>query len=317
MFKQISLTKSALPFVKQLKENAMNLGVNVQQSNEATIIDCGINTEGSIQAGILFSKISLGGLAKVQLQFSQNNNEFSYPQVQVSTSHPVLATLGCQAASWNISIDDFFGMICGPGRALAQKPSKIFQLLDYKEESDIAILCIESDKLPSDKIVEYLAEKCVVEKNNLILIMIKTACIVEYIQMAARAIELGIFRLVEQLGYPQERILHAVGTGVIPPMSIETDRSNDRVNNALIYGTTLYLIVNSDLKDNLAELISKIPSNFSPSFGKRFLEVYNDAGQDFANFDLSLIAPTEVMINDIRTGEMYHAGSIDLEKLLE
>ena len=135
--------------------------------------------------------------------------------------------------------------------------------------------------------------------------------------MAARSIELGIFRLVEQLGYPHERILHAVGTGVIPPMSIETDQSNDRVNNALIYGTKLYLSVKSDFEDNLAELISKIPSKFSASFGKRFLEVYNDAGQDFSKFDLTLIAPTEVIINDIRTGQIYHEGSIDFEKLID
>lgn len=317
MVEKISLTKGAIPFVKLLMDNTRKYKVNVLKINEATVIDCGIEAEGSIEAGIFFSKISLGGLAKVQLQFPQIDNESSLLQVQVCTSHPVLATIGCQAASWNVNKGDFFGMVCGPGRALAQKPSKSYILLDFKEASDKAILCIESDKLPSEKIIEYLAEKCQVEKKGIIILMIKTACLVEYIQMAARAIELGIFRLVEQLGYPKERILHAVGTGIVPPLSIDDNLSNDRVNNGLIYGTKLFLIIKSQKDDNLIDLIPKIPSKSSPSFGKRFIDVFNEAGQDFANFDLTLLAPTEIIINDIRTGKIYHEGKIQLDKIIK
>ncbi|NHK31827.1 MAG: methenyltetrahydromethanopterin cyclohydrolase [Asgard group archaeon] len=317
MVENISLTKGAMPFVKKLMDNATKYGINVLKINDATIIDCGIEAKGSIDAGILFSKISLGGLAKVQLQFPKINDEISLLQVQVSTSYPVLATIGCQAASWNISKGDFFGMVCGPGRALAQKPTKSYKLLDYKEESDKAILCIESDKLPSDKIIDYLADKCQVEKKEIIILMIKTACLVEYIQMAARAIELGVFRLVEQLGYPKERILHAVGIGIVPPLSKDNDVSNDRVNNGLIYGTKLFLIIESQEDDNLTDLILKIPSKSSSSFGKLFIEVFNEAGKDFANFDLTLLAPTEIIINDIRTGKIYYEGKIQPDKIIK
>jgi methenyltetrahydromethanopterin cyclohydrolase len=316
MANKLSLTDGAMPYVEHMLKNAHKYGVNVTKIDSATVIDCGIEAPGSIQAGLLFTKITLGGLAKVQLQFPLQGENTSLMQVQVGTSHPVLATLGCQAASWNISKGDFFGMACGPGRILANKPSKIFKLLEYSEEHEKAILCIESDKLPSEKIVAYLAEKCKVEKQNLILLMIKTACLVEYIQMAARAIEIGIFRLVEQLGYPKEQVLHAVGIGAIPPLSEDTDLSNDRVNNGLIYGTKLYLLINSTPEDNLEDLISKIPSKFSSSYGKRFIDVFNEAGQDFANFDLALLAPTEIIINDIRTGKMYHEGKLELDKLL-
>ncbi len=309
----ISLTKEALPIVNELIENADKLKVKVAKVNEATVIDCGIKTEGSFEAGLLFTRISLGGLADVQLNFPVN--EASFPVVQIATSFPVLATLGCQAASWNINKGDFFGMTCGPGRALAQKPSKIYKLIEYKDESNTAILCIESDKLPTDKIVEYIAEKCQVEKKNLIILMIQTACLVEYVQMAGRAIELGIFKLVEQMGYPKERILHAIGTGFVPPISVDTDVSNDRVNNALIYGTKLFLIVKSEPDDNLQELIAKLPSKSSPNYGKKFLEMFNEAGKDFANFDLTILAPSEVIINDIRTGKVYHEGELNLELL--
>jgi methenyltetrahydromethanopterin cyclohydrolase len=123
--------------------------------------------------------------------------------------------------------------------------------------------------------------------------------------------------LVEQLGYPKERILHAVGTGIIPPMSRDNELSNDRVNNALIYGTKLYLIVKSEQDDNLSELIKKIPSKSSPSYGKKFLELFNEAGKDFAKFDLTLLAPTEIIVNDIRTGKIYHDGKINLELLMD
>lgn len=63
----------------------------------------------------------------------------------------------------------------------------------------------------------------------------------------------------------------------------------------------------------VSELIPKIPSKFSSSFGKRFLEVFNETDQDFNNFDLSLLAPTEVIINDVRTGKIYHEGALLLE----
>ncbi|MGC9778162.1 MAG: methenyltetrahydromethanopterin cyclohydrolase [Candidatus Heimdallarchaeota archaeon] len=309
----ISLTKEALPIVNELIENAEKLKVKVAKVNEATIIDCGIKTEGSLEAGLLFTRISLGGLADVQLNFPVAGS--SFPAVQVATSFPVLATLGCQAASWNINKGDFFGMTCGPGRALAQKPSKIYKLIEYKDESDTAILCIESDKLPTDEIVEYIAKKCQVEKNYLIILMIQTACLVEYVQMAGRAIELGIFKLVEQMGYSKERILHAIGTGFVPPISADTDVSNDRVNNALIYGTKLFLIVKSEPADNLQKLITKLPSKSSPNYGKKFLVMFNEAGKDFANFDLTILAPSEVIINDIRTGKVYHEGELNLKLL--
>lgn len=312
----ISLTKEVIPLVEKMIEQAEKLKISVKKIDEATIIDCGINTEGSFSAGLLFTKISLGGLAKVQLSLPISKDN-SLLTVQVDTSFPVLSTLGCQAASWNIKKGDFFGMACGPGRALAKKPSKIFKLLEYQDENEKAILCIESDQLPTEEVIQYLAEKCHVEKKNLFLLMIKTACLVEYVQMAARAIELGIFRLVEQLGYPKERILHAVGTGIIPPMSQDNELSNDRVNNALIYGTKLYLIVKSEQDDNLSELIKKIPSKSSPSYGKKFLDLFNEAGKDFAKFDLTLLAPTEIIVNDIRTGKIYHDGKINLGLLMD
>lgn len=312
----ISLTKEVIPLVEKMIEQAEKLKITVKKIDEATIIDCGINTEGSFSAGLLFTKISLGGLAKVQLNLPISKDN-SLLTVQVDTSFPVLSTLGCQAASWNINKGDFFGMACGPGRALAKKPSKVFKLLEYQDENEKAILCIESDQLPNEEVIQYLAEKCHVEKKNLFLLMIKTACLVEYVQMAARAIELGIFRLVEQLGYPKERILHAVGTGIIPPMSQDNELSNDRVNNALIYGTKLYLIVKSEQDDNLSELIKKVPSKSSPSYGKKFLDLFNEAGKDFAKFDLTLLAPTEIIVNDIRTGKIYHDGKINLELLMD
>ncbi len=312
----ISLAKEAIPLVEKLIKHAVKLKVQIKKIDEATIIDCGINVEGSFSAGLLFTKISLGGLADVQLNLSETEDN-SLLTVQVDTSYPVLSTLGCQAASWNINKNDFFGMACGPGRALAQKPSKIYKQLDYKDESEKAILCIESDKLPSEDVIQYLAEKCQVEKKNLYILMIKTSCLVEYVQMAARAVELGMFKLVEQLKYPKERILHAVGTGIIPPMSQDTDISNDRVNNALIYGTKLYLVVESENDDNLSELIKKLPSRSSPSYGKKFLDLFNEAGHDFAKFDLTLLAPTEIIVNDIRTGKIYHEGKINLKLLLD
>ncbi|MFW9923768.1 MAG: methenyltetrahydromethanopterin cyclohydrolase [Candidatus Thorarchaeota archaeon] len=317
MYNNISLAKESMKHLEDLIENAPKYQVEITTVNHATIIDCGIEVPGSIAAGMLFTKICLGGLAKVNLDFPEKQDSMPFLTMRVESSFPVLAALGCQAASWNIKVDDFFGMACGPGRALAQKPSKIYKLLEYKDESEKAIICMESDKLPSDEVIEYLADKCNIDKNNLFILMIKTNCLVEYMQMAARSIELGIFKLVEQLNFSKEKILHAIGTGIIPPLSDDIEESNDRVNNGLIYGTKLYLIIKSDSNDNMDELIKKLPSNSSKSYGRKFLELFKEAGQDFANFDLSLLAPSVVIINDLRTGKIYHEGKVNLGKILE
>ena len=315
MTSKISLAKEAKSFLEELMKNAEKYNVLIKKINEATIIDCGIETIGSLAAGILFTKISMSGLAEVNLEFLTIDKN-SFLAMRVETSHPVLTVLGSQAASWNINKDEFFGMACGPGRALAQKPSKSFKLLEYADEANQAILCIESDKYPTEKVVEYIAEKCGVKKSDLTLLMIKTSCLVEYMQMAARAIELGVFRLVEQLEYPKERILHAIGTGLIPPLSENDEISNDRVNNGLIYGTKLYLIIKSEKDNDIDSIIKQLPSKASQNFGKKFIDVFNEAEQDFSKFDLSLLAPTEVIINDVRTGKLYHEGQIKIDMLI-
>ena len=315
MIKKISLAKEAKPYLDELVKNAEKYNVLIKEVNEATIIDCGIETTGSLAAGMLFTKISMSGLAEVNLEFL-NFNKLPLLAMRVETSHPVLTVLGSQAASWNISKDGFFGMVCGPGRALAQKPSKSFKLLEYEDNAEHAILCIESDKYPTEKVIDYIAEKCGVKKSNITILMIKTSCLVEYMQMAARTVELGIFRLVEQLEYPKERILHAIGTGIIAPLSDEDEISNDRVNNGLIYGTKLYLIIRSEKEDDIDSIINQLPSKASKNFGKKFIEVFNEADQDFSKFDLSLLAPTEVIINDTRTGKLYHEGQLNIEMII-
>ncbi len=315
MANRLSLNEKVMPFVKELMNNEQLLKVHVTKINGATIIDCGLEVEGSIKAGLLFTKITLGGMGDVQILFPTDAKQSPFPVVQVMTSHPILATLGCQAASWNINKEGFFGMASGPGRVLAQKPSKIFKKINYTEESKTAVLCIESATYPSEEVIDYLAKKCAVQKENLYLLLVKTASIVEYIQMAARAVELGMFRLVEQLNYPKEHILYALGAGRIPPFIAEEERSNDRINNALIYGTQLYLIIRSEPEDDVEKLGEKMISKASENYGKRFLTVFNEAGGTFENFDLSLLAPTEVIINDSRTGKLFQAGEINLKLL--
>ena len=313
MYKNISLAKNTLPLIKDMINNFEKFKINVLEVSKATIIDCGLTSQGSIIAGLSFTKIALGGLADVQLTLPLNGNNDRLMTVQVSTSFPTLATLGCQAASWNVNIKDFSAMVCGPGRALAQKPSKIYKLLNYKDESDIAIFCMEANQIPSEEVITYFAEKCAVKKENLILLVIKTNCLVEYIQMASRAIEIGVFKLVELLNFPFDQILHAVGLGIVSPITNDIDNSNDRVNNALIYGTKLFLVVQSTPRDNLDKLIKEIPSKSSSWYGQKFLNLFSRVNRDFSKFDLKLLAPSEIVVNDIRTGKIYQEGKIDLQ----
>jgi methenyltetrahydromethanopterin cyclohydrolase len=64
----ISINKKAMVVVREILKNAEDLGCQVHKMDcGATVVDMGINCRGSWEAGLLFTRVTLGDLAKVQL----------------------------------------------------------------------------------------------------------------------------------------------------------------------------------------------------------------------------------------------------------
>ena len=87
---------TAAPLVAELLERADALRVGVGRMEDgARVVDAGIDHRGGIEAGLLIARICMGGLGHAALRSSPAFPDWPW-QVEVRTSHPVLACLGAQ-----------------------------------------------------------------------------------------------------------------------------------------------------------------------------------------------------------------------------
>ena len=109
------------------KADALNIAVSTLD-NGATVLDCGVNVDGSFKAGELYTKVCLGGLADVGISIPGDLSEkFALPSVKIKTDSPSISTLGSQKAGWSVSVGDFFALGSGPARAIALKPAETYE----------------------------------------------------------------------------------------------------------------------------------------------------------------------------------------------
>ena len=168
---KISLNIAAMPLVKKLCDEADKYSVSVEQSESgATLIDAGIKAAGGFLAGEMITKICLGGYGEADI-FPMQYGDVILPSVFVKTDYPALSTLASQFAGWQVKETDYSAIASGPARALALKPKHLYEKLNYKDESDVAVLVLETEKKPPESVVQLIASKCHVSPANLFLVM--------------------------------------------------------------------------------------------------------------------------------------------------
>ena len=125
----VSVNVEAKKTVDVMIEKADELNIAVATlDNGATVIDCGVNVDGSFKAGELYTKVCLGGLADVGISIPGDLSEkFALPSVKIKTDSPSISTLGSQKAGWSVSVGDFFALGSGPARAIALKPAETYE----------------------------------------------------------------------------------------------------------------------------------------------------------------------------------------------
>jgi len=281
---------------------------------KATIVDAGLKARSSFEAGILLSKICLGVLASVSIT-DYRIKEYSIPAIEVSTDHPLEACMASQLAGWRVKVGEFIANGSGPARALARKPKKLFEKIGYSEVSDEAVLVFETDKYPDEKVVEYVSNETGVKPENIYLVLVSPASIAGSVQVSARIVETGIFKL-DTLGFDIKTIVY--GYGVCPVATLHNDalKMAGRTNDMLLYGGLTYYIVDYPDEEKLKGIIDKVPSSASKDYGKSFTELVEQYGWDFLyKVDPSIFAPAVVVINNIRTGRTLRSGKVNYEIL--
>jgi methenyltetrahydromethanopterin cyclohydrolase len=315
--KPLSVNQTAWKLAQKLLDNPELYQVKITKSTAgATIIDAGVNAPGGLQAGKILTELCLGGAGKAKLGFKAYDN-LDLPSITISTDHPAVAALGSQFAGWRIKEEN--GNIAigsGPARALALKPKDVYAEINYKDQSDKAVLTLESNQLPTDMLIEKVTAACNVTAQNLIIVVAPTASIAGITQVTGRIVEVGIHKL-KTLGLNPNVIRYAMGYAPISPQGADFEVAMARTNDAILYGGTVYCTVDYDDEQALQKIVSQAPSMMSKDYGKPFLQIFREADKDFYKIDHNLFAPAVLMINNAKTGRAFRAGKINAKVLAE
>ena len=108
------LNDRALRLVDRLVAEAETLRITVAPTpNGARVLDCGVQAEGGMAAGLALARVCLADLADVTL-LPPGISDLPCPLIQVVTDHPILACMASQYAGWQVSVGKFFAMGSGP-----------------------------------------------------------------------------------------------------------------------------------------------------------------------------------------------------------
>ena len=213
--------------------------------------------------------LSKSNLVVFNIQVDEING-IPIPFVWVYTDHPALACLGCQKAGWKIELDNFKAIASGPARALALKPRETYELIDYEDDTDYAVIVLETDTLPNAEVMEYIARECDVDVEETYAVVAPTRSLVGSIQISARVLETALFKMV-QLGYDPKLVRNAIGRAPIAPIMGDNVRAMGATNDSIIYYGSAILTV-----DRYEEVLENLPSEISLTYGGSHYLVLTD-----------------------------------------
>ncbi len=310
----VSMNKLAVDLVMKALERKDELKISSHTVRGATIVDMGIKVPGGFEAGILLSKICMGGLGEATISRFQTA-DLVLPAIVVYTDHPIEACMASQYAGWRIKVGKYFAMGSGPARALAKKPKKLYEEIGYSEEATEAVLVLETDKLPTEDVVKYVSEAAGVKPSDLYIVVAPTNSLAGSVQVSARIVETGIHKL-HAIGFDIRTIKYGHGLAPIAPLHPDSLVMMGRTNDMLLYGGEAFYIVDYPNDEKLKEYIKQTPSITSKDYGKSLAEKVMEVGVEFLyKLDPKIFAPAVVEVNNIRTGKTFKSGRINVDIL--
>ena len=303
-----SINALSQPLLDALLHNAKQLNLLVtQHASGATIVDAGITTAGTVEAGRLIAEICMGGLGRVQLL--QSPQFAHYPAIVNSYSqNPVLACLGSQYAGWALQHEQFFSLGSGPARSIAQRED-LFKELAYQDYAEKTVLVLETDKIPPLEIIEKVARDTNIKAENLTFILTPTKSLAGATQIVARVLEVALHKL-HSLHFPLMQVIEGVGSAPLPPVSADFMTAMGRTNDAILFGGLVQLHVKCSDAD-AEKLARELPSNSSKDYGKPFAKIFKAVNMDFYQIDPMLFSPAMVNITNLATGNSFVGGELN------
>jgi methenyltetrahydromethanopterin cyclohydrolase len=282
-----------------------------QLGNGARVLDCGIKVPGGLQAGLTMARVCLAGQAEISLMPGDVAG-IACPSVQVFSDVPVQACMASQYAGWQISVGKFFAMGSGPMRA-AHGKEELFDHIEGREKSTMAVGVLESRKLPDEAVADYLSASLNLPAAKISLLVAPAASMAGNLQVVARSLETALHKLHE-LKFDLNQVMSGCGSAPLPPVANDELVAIGRTNDAILYGARVVLWLQSE-DDLIAEVGPRVPASASPDYGAPFAELFQRAGGDFYKIDPMLFSPAEVVMCNLKSGRAFVFGKTKPEVL--
>lgn len=311
----MSLNAAAHGIAEQLAVRAEALGVEVLTTAGVRVIDCGVRARGGIDAGILMARAALAGLGDVAVvpagSGQDGDDEWPdcpWPVVMERSAAPVAACLAAQYAGWKVETAGFFAMASGPVRAAIGREA-IYDTIGMRERPAVAVGVLESARVPPAEACLRMADDAGVEPEALTLLVARTASPAGTVQVAARAIETALHKLLD-VGFDVSRVRAGRGRAPLCPVPSADLVAIGRTNDAILYGSQVALEVTGPEAD-LVAVGPRAVSLASPAHGEPFLRIFEHAGRDFYAVDPALFAPARLDLISVETGRLHRFGRLD------
>jgi methenyltetrahydromethanopterin cyclohydrolase len=295
-----SLNRMATELVDEAIDFADELAIEVHTlSGDAAVLDFGVDLPGGIEAGLLLAEIQTAGLATLGTHLGRVDGT-ALTHIECSTDQPALALLCAGKAGWEVSVEEFDALGSGPARALvAEEP--IFQRINYRDEFDLGVLALESDRLPDERVAAQVATRAGIPESGVFLPTYATASVTGSVVSASRAAELAVFRLAE-LGYDPLDVLSATGSAPLAPVAGDEQSALATTQDALAYGGQVHLVV-----DRPFDRFDEIVSTAREEYGTPFADIYDGVDWQYDQLPLELFAPAQVTV-DVVGGDTHVVG---------
>ena len=301
---------------EEMLDYADELQIEVQELDNGTVVaDAGVKAHGGYGAGVYLSRLCMADLAEIQLTPFDIKGVL-LPGIQVATDHPAVSCMASQCAMWQIKADKYFAMGSGPARVLARKTRDLYEKIGFEESSDVAVIVLESNKLPDETVSALIAEKCGIDPADLRIAIAPTDSIAGLVQVSARVVETGLHKLFT-MGFDISTIKCGWGRAPISPITGDATMCMGSSNDAIIYGGETYYTLEYENLEELQQYLKGMPSQASRDWGAPFYKTFKAAGFDFFKVDHNVFAPAKVVMNEIKSRRTFVSGKVNLDVLAE
>ncbi|MBL4702359.1 MAG: hypothetical protein JKX85_13980 [Phycisphaeraceae bacterium] len=300
------LNDRALILTDELATRSAELGIKPSSVVSARMIDAGIESLGSLRAGLLIAQISMANLASVTLAPNPDPDpKVMSPVVVVNVTHPIAACLASQHAGWLIEdqAKDFRAYGSGPFRAAYGK-EELFDTFGFRERTNSAVGIIESPVIPSRELVHELSIMCGVQQHHLAIICVNPASLAGSVLTASRTVQWALMKL-HQLNINIRQIVGGYGICPLGNVGGTLNQSISRAYDQLINHSQVTLYAKGDdatLANVIKQLASNTPKHDSPSI-ENLLAIQSKSPYDLKHAEL---APTKICIQNIESGQNHY-----------